>query len=201
MVRIERVLMIRHGQTDWNIAGRWQGIEPVGLNAQGWEQARALAEHLRERSSISTIYTSDLPRALQTASVIGSALGIEPQIDIRWREFNLGIFQGYTREQLPIQFETEWRAFREQYWDYVVPNGESRRMFQNRVYSAWEDLMAQATGAEVVVVTHGGSIKHLLMKIFGENAPDVPIENTSVTTLERHQHGWELTEVAAVEHL
>jgi broad specificity phosphatase PhoE len=202
MVRIERVLLVRHGQTDWNVTGRWQGSEPVPLNGDGWAQARALAEYLRDRP-IKAIYSSDLPRAWQTAVTIGQALGIDPRADPRWQEFNLGIFQGYTREEMQIRFPMEWEQFRENYWDYVVPQGESRRMFQNRVYAAWKDMIAESTGPEVLVVSHGGSIKHLLLKLFEDDPTihEVHIENTSVTTLERHGEHWQLTGVAAIPHL
>ena len=75
MQTIERVLLVRHGQTDWNVNGRWQGIEPVALNDEGWAQARLLADYLRDRP-ISRIYSSDLPRALETATTIGQAVNV-----------------------------------------------------------------------------------------------------------------------------
>jgi broad specificity phosphatase PhoE len=201
-VIIERVLLVRHGQTDWNLSGRWQGTEPVALNADGWEQARLLASHLRGRP-IGAIYSSDLPRALETATVIGDAVGIPPRIDVRWREFNLGIFQGYTRDEIRERFSEEWRAFHENYWDYAVPKGETRRAFQNRAYAAWQDMLAEAAGPEVVIVSHGGTIRHLLFKLF-EGDPQISqiqIENTSVTTVERDGSAWRLAEVAVTSHL
>lgn len=199
---IERVLLVRHGQTDWNVAGRWQGTERVPLNAEGWAQAKALADYLHERP-IKAIYSSDLPRALQTATSIGEAIGLAPRIDPRWQEFNLGIFQGYTREQIQEQFSDEWRLFHQDYWDYVVPKGESRRRLRERAYEAWEDIIREAAGAEVLVVSHGGVIKNLLLKLFEDDPAiqDIHIENTSVTTLERNGHGWKLAEIAAIHHL
>ncbi len=199
---IERVLLVRHGQTDWNVSGRWQGIEPVALNDEGWAQARLLADYLRDRP-ISRIYSSDLPRALETATTIGQAVAITPHVDIRWREFNLGIFQGHTREMIKTRFKDEWKAFQTNYWDYAVPGGESRRAFQDRVYDAWQDVIRRSPGPEVVVVSHGGTIKHLLFKLFDDDPSihELHIENTSVTTLEPNGNGWKLTEAGAVPHL
>jgi broad specificity phosphatase PhoE len=202
MTQLVRVLLVRHGQTDWNRAGRWQGVLPVPLNEEGWSQARALATHLQGRS-VSAIYSSDLPRAFQTAATIGKALGLEPTPDERWREFNLGIFQGLTREEIQERYPDEWRDFHTNYWDYVVPDGESRRMLQTRVHEAWTDVIHSTTASEAIVVTHGGAIRLLLLKLF-EGAPelnDIHIENTSVTTIEHHGGEWRLANAAGTPHL
>ena len=95
MIPIERVLLIRHGQTDWNANGRWQGILPIGLNDVGRTQAETLAIYLARRP-IGSIYCSPLPRALDTARALGQAVGVVPEVDERLQEFNLGVFQGLT---------------------------------------------------------------------------------------------------------
>lgn len=202
MTEVKRVRLVRHGQTDWNVGGRWQGSLPIALNAEGFSQARLLADYLREQP-IGAIFTSDLPRAVETATVLGNTFGLEPKIDGRWREFNMGIFQGNTREEIKERFPNEWQAFNEIYWDYTMPYGESRRAFQTRVYSAWEEMIHTADVSEVVAVSHGGSIKMLLLKLF----PDVVelhnplLDNTSVTTLERNGNSWRWIEVGGVKHL
>ena len=72
MTQIERLLLIRHGQTDWNVDGRWQGTIPTGLNDIGRTQAQALATYLARRQ-IGSIYSSHLPRAIDTAKAIGDS--------------------------------------------------------------------------------------------------------------------------------
>jgi broad specificity phosphatase PhoE len=202
MSAVERVLLVRHGVTDWNQSGRWQGFEPVALNEEGWSQARRLANHLRG-SSISAIYSSDLPRAWQTASSVGDVLGLTPQVDVDWREFNLGIFQGLTREESAQKYPDEWEAFRRNYWDYLIPGGESRRDLQRRIYSAWERLIVLDAGPEVMVVSHGGALRMLLLQLFADHpeVESVHIGNTSITTLEHGRHGWHLLELAVTPHL
>jgi broad specificity phosphatase PhoE len=200
---IERVLIIRHGQTDWNIEGRWQGTKPVPLNAEGWTQARAVAHALCDRP-IHTIISSDLSRALQTATAIGELVGVQPQTDERWREFNLGIFQGHTRAELIERYPQEWQMFETDYWNYLIPDGESRRQLQERVVRAWEDAVATSIGPEVVIVSHGGAIKMLLLKLFADTVPDLDAAhfgNTSISTIEYNQPHWQLTEIASVRHL
>lgn len=202
MTKVKRVLLVRHGQTDWNVDGRWQGSLPIALNAEGFAQAQLLANHLRHQP-IGSIVTSDLPRALQTAATIGETLGLQPQIDPRWQEFNLGIFQGHTREQMMAKFPREWDAFNRDYWDYRIPHGESRRNFQARLYAAWQHMLDTANTPEVIAVSHGGAIKMLLLKLF----PDVSelhnqrFENTSITTLEREGDKWNLVDVGSIVHL
>lgn len=199
---LERVLLVRHGQTDWNIQGRWQGYEPVALNQDGWAQARLLARTLKDRP-FGEIISSDLPRAFETATAIGEAVGLSPRADVRWREFNMGIFQGHTRDEIMQTYPSEWAEFHANYWDFLIPGGESRRMMQDRVYAAWQDMVTSTSHKELIIVSHGGSLKMLLLKLF----PDAPhldalhLGNTSVTTLERADYGWSLGQVASVDHL
>lgn len=202
MVRMERALLVRHGQTDWNAEGRWQGQIPTDLNADGHAQAQALARSLHGRP-IGSIISSDLPRAYQTAEAIGQVVGVAPQADEQWREFHLGIFQGHTRQEIETHFPYEWAAFRADYWGYVVPGGESRRALQSRVFAAWTALTDHAKGPEVVIVSHGGSIRMLLAALFeGDSAlSQLHIENTSVTVVERDGAGWRLADVASTDHL
>jgi probable phosphoglycerate mutase len=199
---IERVLLIRHGQTDWNVQGRWQGYEPVALNDEGRTQAKMLAGAMRGRP-VGTIVSSDLPRAFETASAIGMVFGIQPHTDERWREFNMGIFQGNTRDEIIRKFPDEWHGFQANYWDFLIPSGESRRIMQERIYNAWLSLLESAVGPEVVVVSHGGSLRMLLLRLFPDSPEldSVHLGNTSVTTLERASHGWYPAQIASVAHL
>jgi broad specificity phosphatase PhoE len=200
---VERVLLVRHGQTDWNTAKRWQGFEPIGLNAEGLEQARKLAKFLCDRP-IGDVYTSDLPRAAQTAQLLAQGLNLEPVADERWRELNLGIFQGLTSAEVETKYALEWGASRNDYFNYVIPRGESRRQLQTRAYHAWQDVLTSAAGPETAVVTHGGTIKMLLFKLFESEAPalsKVDFTNTSITTLERYHDHWRIIGLAAAPHL
>ncbi len=202
MNQIERLLLIRHGQTDWNIEGRWQGALPVGLNDIGRTQAQALATYLARRQ-IGSIYSSNLPRAIDTAKAIGESIGIVPQTEERLQEFNLGVFQGLTRDEIMQRYPNEYRDFEADYWNYVVTNGESRRALQDRAYDVFQYIVSQATGPEVAIVSHGGTIRMLLYRLF-ENAPELNhfhIENTSLTTLVREDDRWRLHELAVIPHL
>jgi broad specificity phosphatase PhoE len=196
-----RIYLIRHGESDWNVARRWQGFAPTGLNDTGRQQAQALADYLRTEP-IDAIYTSDLPRALETAHILGAALGAAPQVDTRWREINVGVFQGMTAAEVEQHYPAELAAWRADTPDYRVPNGESRRELQDRAAAAWHDVAA-GEGRAAAVVSHGGTIRLLLRRLFGPAAFDSqPLHNTSITTLTRAADGvWTLESAGATPHL
>ncbi|MDZ4766713.1 MAG: histidine phosphatase family protein [Chloroflexota bacterium] len=201
-----RILLIRHGQTDWNNDGRWQGQLDIPLNDVGLEQAAALAAHLQGRP-IRAVHTSDLARAQRTAAVIAAALALPLSVDARWREMNLGVFQGLTGEQIEVKYPEEFNATRTDYLNHVIPEGESRRMMQDRSQVALDEILASFSAeadSEVAVFSHGGTIKALLIRLFPDNADirGTSIPNTSITTLEyTADGGWRLIEMGLTPHL
>lgn len=198
---IERVMLIRHGETDWNVQRRWQGQAIVPLNQTGLAQAQALAAYLQD-APVAEIHSSDLSRAWDTASIVGEAIGITPRPDPRWREFSLGIFQGLTRDEIQEKYPAEYAQFQNDLWNYTIPNGESRRNLQDRAFDAWKALLAQPGGAERLVVSHGGTLRLLLERLFTDDPrlKGLYLPNTSITTLERQRDSWQLVELATMPH-
>ena len=200
---VERVLIIRHGQTIFNSEKRWQGQLDVPLDDIGIQQVQALAKHLRGRK-FDAIYSSPLQRAWLTAEAVGEIVGVQPVAEERLSEINVGIFSGLTRDEIEQQWPTEWERYRSGDMDFVIPKGESLRNLQDRAFEAWETLVSQAIGREIALVSHGGTIRHLLLKILEHNPPDMSsvfLPNTCMTTLERAGSYWQLCELAAVPHL
>lgn len=197
-----RLLLIRHGQTDWNIDGRWQGQLDVPLNEEGKAQAAALAAYLQGRA-LKAVYASDLSRAYQTAQAVAATSGAPLHPDSRWREMNLGAFQGLTKEEILARHPQAYAAMQSDYFGYVIPQGESRAIMQQRAYAAARDLVtAHPDGGEIAIVSHGGPIKVLLMKLFPDHDAmhDLHIHNTSITTVHHHD-GWSVSEIAVTPHL
>lgn len=204
-----RIILVRHGQTDWNNDGRWQGQLDIPLNDAGLEQAAALATYLSERP-IKAVHTSDLARAKRTAEVIADALNLSVIPDPRWREMNLGVFQGLTVEEIEARYPEEYHATRADYMNHVIPQGESRRMMQERSRTALYEILAAASEndeSDVVVVSHGGTIKALLLRLFDNNHDirHISIPNTSITTIEytsgENDGTWRLIEAGITPHL
>lgn len=197
---INRVLLVRHGETDYNISGRWQGHLDVALNADGEYQAQCLAAYLKN-VLLDAIYSSDLSRALATAQCVAEGRDLAVIPEPRLREINLGVFQGLTRSQVAELYPIEHERWHHDD-NFVVPGGESRLQLQARVVAAFREITEQPTGETVLMVTHGGAIRWLLLHLFSPGAiAGKGIENTSITTIERDGDGWRLVEFASTSHL
>jgi len=152
-----RIIIVRHGETEWNIHGIRQGHLDSPLTERGVAQAKALAARLA-REKFTTLYSSDLGRAVQTAREISNTTGHEIITDKRLRERHLGIFQGLNAEELSQKYPEERRQFRTMGPDYVIPGGESMRQQVERNVSYLNELAAKHQDEQIVVVTHGGVV-------------------------------------------
>ncbi len=202
-MRVERVYLIRHGQTEWNASGRWQGFEDTTLDQAGLAQANRLANYLSERP-IRAIYSSDLQRAALTAQQVAQALNADIRYDSRLRELNVGLFQGLTLAEMQARYPAEYAAMNADHMHFVMPQGESRQQLQERAYAAWQEIVENTAGPEIALVSHGGTIKMLLMRLFASDSPAISrvrLENTSITTVERTGDWWRITGLAATPHL
>lgn len=199
---MKRILLIRHGQTDWNAEGRWQGHLEVPLNEEGRQQAEALANYLGDHP-ITAIYSSDLGRARQTAEPLATRLKLPIKRDPRWRELNLGLFQGLTLNEINSKYSDESRQMRENYLDFVVSQGESRRAMMERAYQAFREIADREIGPEIAVVSHGGTIRVLLLKLFDfDNViMHTSVHNTSISVIEMNGDTPHLLETAITPHL
>jgi probable phosphoglycerate mutase len=156
-----RLIIVRHGETENNIEGRWQGHGDSPLTETGVAQAEAVAQRL-ERCRFSRLYSSDLGRARQTAQIIADRTGHEIILDEHLRERDLGIFQGLTRAEMAARYPREWHLYRTAGPDYVIPTGESARQRYERSTSRLREIALSHPGETVVVVTHGGVLNGLL---------------------------------------
>ena len=200
---VQTVWLIRHGRTDWNDQHRWQGQAPTSLNAEGHDQARRLAAHLKDKP-IQKIYTSDLPRALQTAEALAAALELDPILEPRLRELNVGVFQALFPDELRELYPDELEAWHNGDLHHAMPNGESRHALQTRALSAFSDIAAQDNHTDVALVSHGGTLRQLVHALQPEGTPEkerFPVPNTSYTRLTRNGDGWRIDELAAAPHL
>lgn len=202
---ITTLYLIRHGETDWNLSGRWQGHVDVPLNAIGKEQARLLARRLKtERVRFDVLYSSDLARAYQTAWVISEAIGLPVELLPSLREIDLGTWGGLTLAQIKERFPVEY-ALLEQGQDVPRGGGETLSALRRRVVEVVEAIMAQHLGETLMFVTHGGPVRMLLAHASGE--PDVNkipfhhIGNTSISIIEHRPSGWNVRVVNDMSHL
>lgn len=185
-----RLILVRHGESEWNAAGRVQGQADPQLSEAGRAEARLLAPLVRAQEPRLAV-TSDLRRAIET----GRLLVDEPAAtDPRWRECAMGEWTGRAARELLDDPQGRFAAWRDGRAD--PPGGESWRDVCDRVADAVRDL--RATGAaRALVVTHGGPVR-AACAVLANLAPDqlVPVPNASLTIFELGAHG-RLTAFAA----
>ena len=150
-----RLLLIRHGQSVWNAARRWQGHSDVPLSELGHQQAREAAEALAGET-LAALYSSDLKRAWVTAQIVGEPHDLVPIPDVRLRELDVGEWGGLTRCEIEARWPEALAAF-----DRAEPHarpsgGETRAELERRIHGALDDLAARHVGATIAVVAHGG---------------------------------------------
>jgi probable phosphoglycerate mutase len=152
-----QLIIVRHGQTEWNIKGIRQGHLDSPLTGRGLAQAKALGQRLA-REKFSVLYSSDLGRAIETAREIVSVTGHQIVTDARLRERHLGIFQGLNADEINERYPEERRLLRTSGPGYVIPGGESMIQQVERNVAFLDSLAVRHAGETIVVVTHGGVV-------------------------------------------
>jgi probable phosphoglycerate mutase len=150
-----RLLLIRHGQTDWNVATRIQGETDIRLNATGLEQARRLAQALADEA-LDHVISSDLARARDTAAALAQATGAALRIDAGLRERGFGIFEGLTFDEIAQRHPQGAKRWRRRDPDFGPEGGETLQAFFDRSVQTVARLAAQHQGESIALVAHGG---------------------------------------------
>jgi broad specificity phosphatase PhoE len=158
---VTRLILVRHGQTDWNVEGRYQGQADRPLNVTGRGQARALAE-LLIGAGVHAIYSSDLQRARQTAEVIARRIGVEPALDPRLREINQGVWEGLLLSEIIARYPREWAERERDPLHSRPPGGESIADVAARIWAAVADIAQRHPEGPVLVVSHGTALGTLI---------------------------------------
>ena len=152
------ILLARHGETDWNRDGVFQGHADPPLNEAGREQARELARRLRA-VHIDAVYSSDLRRAYQTAEIVAAAKGLSVVAEPGLREVDVGSWSGLTRAEIAERFPGVPRH-----------DGETEEAHRERVVAAVTRIARAHAGESVLVVSHGGSLRALRRHALGDGA-------------------------------
>jgi probable phosphoglycerate mutase len=160
------LILLRHGETEWNLLGRFQGHQDSPLSPEGLRQANLLAARL---SSVSfhALYSSDLGRAVETARRIATRTGHTLRQDPRLRERALGVLEGLTRDEASQHHPQVFAEYSGGGPDFVVPRGESTSQRLRHALECLEELGARHAGERIVVVTHGGVLSLLFRHCLG----------------------------------
>lgn len=181
-----KIYIIRHGQTDWNLQHRIQGIQDIPLNAAGLAQAERLAAAM-ERRPVELVFFSPLKRAWQTAEAVAGVHGAVmvglPQLT----EIAYGDWEGRTSEDIMARDRELYESWWKNPCKVAPPGGESLEAVDARCARAWElireEIRRQETVGDVAVVSHGGVLAHFMAYILGEPG-GVVVKNASITTVE-----------------
>ena len=179
-----KLYIIRHGQTDWNIAKKIQGRQDIPLNERGRYQAGCLKKAMEDRP-VTAVFSSPQIRAMETAKAVASSSGsvVIPVKDLM--EINYGSWEGKTEEEL-LQ---EDRALYEAWWSHPAetapPGGESISQVNERCQKAWKEIKPQLAG-DAAIVAHGGLLAHFMEQLLGNEsvAASTVAHNASITTIE-----------------
>lgn len=168
---MKRLILIRHGETDWNVEGRYQGQADPPLNAKGLAQAEELAEELAG-VGVEVIYTSPLLRARQTAEVLGERLGADLHIEPRLMEIHQGDWQTRLRSEIQNLYPDLFHRWETQPWEVTPPQGEHLNQVQRRVNAAVDEILARHPDRTVGIVSHRVPIALIKVRYQGMD-PDI----------------------------
>jgi 2,3-bisphosphoglycerate-dependent phosphoglycerate mutase len=197
------ILLIRHGETEWNQQGRMQGQHDSPLTATGLHQARRLAQRLKQ-VEFTALYSSDLGRAHQTARCIADATGHEIVSEPGLRERDFGIFEGLTNPEIKLRYPQDHELFARRDPHYAMAGGESAAQFSKRAVGTLECIARSHDGETVVVVTHGlvlDAVYRAACNMALHVPRGFPLLNCSVNTFRHTSDGWVAVAVCDVQHL
>lgn len=180
-----RIIYVRHGETDWNVAHRYQGQTDIPLNDKGKYQAQLVAKRLAGEE-IAAVYASDLTRALYTAEAIAK----EHQLDVipmeEFREISFGEWEGSSFASLDVGARGQIDKIFTDPANIEVPGGENFQQVQKRAVRGIEKLIAKHPDETVVVVSHGAAIRTILCHALGmslANVWSIRQDNTAVNKI------------------
>jgi broad specificity phosphatase PhoE len=181
-----RLYVVRHGETPWNVEGRYQGQLDPPLTEKGERQAQATAQELAA-IGFEAIYSSGLTRARQTAEVLANRLAMPIRFDRRLREINQGAWEGVVIDDIRAHWPDEIKGWETDPWRHHPPGGETLYQLQARVYTAIDEI-AQAHRQPVAIFTH--KLPMALLRIrYQRHAPE------AVWSLLPKNAAWEIFEV------
>ena len=176
------LILVRHGETEWNAQRRYQGQSDIPLSEEGRRQANCVAERLACQK-IDVVYASDLERAWETASIIAEPNQLQVCLEPRLRELNFGVLEGLTFDEAQIQYPEMIAAWLK---DFNQPpqGAETIDLFHARIVSLLDDLKQKHDDQTLLLVGHGGSLSELLRVVLGlsrEKRWYLEMENASLS--------------------
>lgn len=167
------VILVRHGQSQGNAEGRFGGHTDTPLSARGRKQAQATA-NLLAKEKLDAVYSSDLRRAIQTASALSDLAGLELETTDALRERSVGVMEGLTFEEAAERYPEQYAALLHRDFEHVLEGGESYRQTLDRASRKLDEAIEMHRGGRIAVFTHTGAICILILHLMGAlDAPEL----------------------------
>jgi glucosyl-3-phosphoglycerate phosphatase len=204
---LKRVILIRPGETDWNLQGRMQGWVAAPINEYGRVQVQRLASFLRHIGVVE-LYSSDLRRARDTARILADVIGREPTFDARLRERHIGYWQGLNVPEIHGWYYDEHEQLVKDPENYRIPGGESRSQVRKRIGECVDEIMEKWSSPEapvtIAIVAHTEAIRLMIEHLLPDtDLSEAIFGNSGVTTLawDVDSDGWQLVMMDDSTHL
>lgn len=163
---MKKIYIIRHGQTDWNLEGRTQGIKDSNLTQKGIMDARLLSKTFK-KLDIHSVYSSTLNRARATSEIVAEELGLPIYYNNGLVELNYGFWEGLTIEEIRRRDPEELEKWFTTAHLAVIPNGEKLKIAQERIVAVFNKIVNDNKEENILIVSHGTMIKLLLLHVLG----------------------------------
>ncbi len=199
---MNRIYLIRHGQTEWNRQNRYQGWSNVPLNETGKQQAGEVAGVFADNAP-AVIYTSELVRAEETAGIIGNRHNIPVKKTGKLNELSFGEWEGRTHEEIARSSPSDWERIWKNPSDFRPPGGESVQELHTRVGSIWKTLREESA-SPVIVVAHGGTLRTLILEILGASLDSfwrIQLDFCSISRVDIYDHHCIVASLNDTSHL
>ena len=183
---VTKIILIRHGQTNWNFEKKYQGHSNIELSPEGLSQAEKVAARFSDEK-IDAVYASDLSRAFKTAELIADSHNLKVKTVPKLREIMFGQWEGLKFEEINARWPGEFEKFWLHPDEAHIPDGESFLQVKERAYEAFMEIVSAHKGETVVVVSHGGTIGAILCAVLDTHIKHVwsiKQENTAVNIIE-----------------
>jgi probable phosphoglycerate mutase len=190
-----RIFFVRHGQSQGNAEGRFGGHTETPLSVRGLRQAGAAARTLASEK-ITAIYSSDLPRAVQTAEPLAHLTGLEVKRTTAFRERSIGVMEGLTFAEAAEQHPEQYAALIRRDFEHVILGGESYRQTLDRASEKLDHVIEQHRGGRICIFSHTGTICILILHLMGAlDAPElrpvwIKTTNCGITRIELRTDGF-----------
>ncbi len=183
---MNRLYLIRHGETEWNKEKRFQGWTDIPLSPEGEAQAKKLGKRF-EQISVDEIYVSPLRRAVQTAQCVADATGLSLQYNENFKEINFGAWEGMTAKEIAASYGPAFTEFIAHPEEGTFPGEISFDHVTERIQRGLAEVLEGKDGKNIVIVSHGGIVRLMiryLMGFTGEWYNKTWIDNTSISLVE-----------------